>query len=332
MLLLAIVLAGIGSCQQASSVAPLSIGAEPGDFYGVAWLQGGELVVGRTVGARDDPRLAIVDPLDGSMTDVRAPPEPKCWRERFFSPTGMADGRLAFVHVCMRAVNGDPPDEVEIRAIDLSSDTVRRLFRIGPVGVSQNVQFAIGPDFEEAIVGIGAGACGRLVRFEPDGTPSLIEAEVADGDKRFSLADPFDLARCLETGIASSPTLSAAGRRLAFLASPASVGLTAEDRLDAPANIYVLELDDGAPSKIASDIVHGGELQWSPDGRQVAFAGEVGGVDGTWLVDMAGSVRQIAGPARRLAWSPDGRRLLASVLLGVSDDPLAARLELIAVP
>jgi Tol biopolymer transport system component len=88
-------------------------------------------------------------------------------------------------------------------------------------------------------------------------------------------------------------------------------------RLDAPWNLYLMDPDIPRPRKILEGIVDAYGLDWSPDDRWLAFAGEIRGRDGAWLyAPSTGRLVQIsAGMLFPLGWSPDGKRILGRVPL-----------------
>ncbi|HET9458267.1 MAG TPA: hypothetical protein VFO78_13055 [Candidatus Limnocylindrales bacterium] len=321
------------ACERSSHVADVStvlLPSEADDFYGVAWLPDGEMVVGRRVGDADDARLAVIDPADGSARNIVLAEDGRCWRERHLSPTALPDGRLGFVHVCMHDADNHPPDETEIRALDVSSGVVERLIAIGPLGITQNVQFTAAPSLREAVVAVGAGICGGLVIYSAAGVPRQFAVEIEGAGRQFSLATPVNLdGHCDDTGTAFSPDFSPDGEMLAFFASPAAVGVSGLDRLKVTSNLYLLELATNEVRSAVNDVFDPGVLRWSPNGRSMAFSGEIAGEGALWLVNRTGDVRRLADPASDIAWSPDGKALFATVPAG---DLLLQRLVLIPVP
>jgi Tol biopolymer transport system component len=115
--------------------------------------------------------------------------------------------------------------------------------------------------------------------------------------------------------LASSPTWSPDGARIAFVAIPASE-LSLEDAPESP-QIYVVDAGGGPAHSITSFDLSPSQLAWSPDGESIAFVtvssdiqviGPGGGpakLTISSLVATEGSFEN-SDPA----WSPDGRRLL----------------------
>jgi hypothetical protein len=318
--------------QTPSQPAALPLAAPPDDYYGVAWLADGTKVVGRNVGESHDARLGVIDESAGAIVDLQIQPDPNCAREFALSPQALQDGRLSYVHVCQHAVNHRPPDDEELWAVDVASGEVERLMAIGPLGTSQGVSYTVSRDRSEAIVGVGL-ICGYLVVNSRDGGPDRLEVVIKADGASFSLADPIvPGADCDQTGWATQPTLSPDGSVLAFLASAAAVGRSGRARLEAPANLYLLDLTTREVSALLTDLTDLGQLVWSPAGNRLALVGRVRGEAGTWAVSLDGATQRLAPSARRLAWSPDGTHILATFLTGDQSVPFMSTLGIIDAP
>jgi Tol biopolymer transport system component len=133
----------------------------------------------------------------------------------------------------------------------------------------------------------------------------------ADGTGRRKLTDTADLD---EGAVSWSPD----GTRLLF-----TVGKLGED-------LGVLKVmnADGRGSHALVDQANWGD--WSPDGRQIVYAGLNGAGDGTrlWVMGAAGSHQRPLGPepgrsVYECTWSPDGTRIAYVVFAGtIDEDPV----------
>jgi hypothetical protein len=73
---------------------------------------------------------------------------------------------------------------------------------------------------------------------------------ISEDGRSFQLDTPVDGAgKCADTGRAHFPTWSPDGRTIAFLGSPASIGLSGQGRLDAPWNPYLLAATSLSPRR-----------------------------------------------------------------------------------
>jgi hypothetical protein len=302
------------------------------DYVGVAWLAQEELVVswGRT--DRLEARLGIVDRANAKLVDLALPPDDGCMLELALSPLALEDGRVGFIHVCQHAINGIPPDDTDLWALDVASGDVEFLMSIGPLGTSQGVPYAIAPDLSTAVVGVGS-ICSYLVVNRADGSSERLTAKISDDGGAFSLADEIPPAGdCPNNGRAFQPTLSPDGSRLAFFASPASVGVAGRGRLDMPSNLYVLTLATNEVEKVVAGVRDAGDLQWAPAKDELAFAGQVGSdAKATWVVNLDGQRRAVGPVTRGLAWSPDGSQLFVSFLASTPDEPFRSTLGILDV-
>lgn len=102
-------------------------------------------------------------------------------------------------------------------------------------------------------------------------------------------------------------------RRLVFLASPESQGHTDHQRLNDPWSVYVLDLPDGKPRRLAGGFDERGAAM-SPDGKRVAVTGRRGSEQGLWLVELdTGEVRKVSDAYLAVpVFSPDGRKLVVA--------------------
>ena len=120
---------------------------------------------------------------------------------------------------------------------------------------------------------------------------------------------------CTNQGRAAWPAWASDGSRIAFFGSPESIGVSGQDRLDVPWNLYVMAPSATEARPILEDVTHAGALSWSPDSRWLAFSGGLDGQEGTWLLDTRNNqpIAISASQALWLAWSPAGDEIAATV-------------------
>ena len=102
-----------------------------------------------------------------------------------------------------------------------------------------------------------------------------------------------------ERGLETQPTWSADGEQIAF----------ASDR-NGNLDIWLLDIDGGAPVQVTRDPANDQSPSWSPDGRILAFSSDRDG-GGIFLVrpQEDAEVTPLTGYGRDPVWSPDGSRL-----------------------
>lgn len=80
-------------------------------------------------------------------------------------------------------------------------------------------------------------------------------------------------------------------------------------------DLYLLPIEGGAARRITSGTGYDVQPRFSPDGRQIAFASDRGGLENLWVADADGThARQVSSEKDSTvsapAWSPDGQYLL----------------------
>jgi TolB protein len=115
-----------------------------------------------------------------------------------------------------------------------------------------------------------------------------------------------------QTGPQDYPAVSAAGDRLAYMSSLATLvpgfGATVTQQL------WVVSLQTGKPQQLFYGSSRDTRPAWSPDGKQLAFSSDRSGTVEIWVADSEGkgAPQQItSGPGVKMAptWSPDGTEI-----------------------
>ncbi|MBB30347.1 MAG: hypothetical protein CME25_15760 [Gemmatimonadetes bacterium] len=91
---------------------------------------------------------------------------------------------------------------------------------------------------------------------------------------------PDDLFRI--TGVAR-PQISPDGTRVLF-----QVSRPDRESNKVGTNIYLLELDGGAPRQLTHSDKRDNSPQWSPDGTRLSFTSNRSGKSQIWILDLAG--------------------------------------------
>ena len=116
-----------------------------------------------------------------------------------------------------------------------------------------------------------------------------------------------DLFRLILPG---SPALSPDGSRVAYAVKTVN---KKENRYES--HLWLVPLRGGRARRLTRGTVSDGSPTWSPDGKEIAFLSDRGGVANVWVLPLeGGEPRQVtsfeSGAMTSLSWSPDGRELL----------------------
>jgi WD40 repeat protein len=283
----------------------------PSGYAGLAWLTDGTLVVadpGRLTEDVTSRLLFLAEPPTGAYTAVAANDD-ECLRQEFLSPVALANGSVAFLEMCSVEYKPGylPAVDWFIRRLQGPTDPD---FLPGP--------FSVSPSMDRALASAGDSMCGSLIWVD-DGLIEYPDIVIEDEDgESWNLGSFFrDTSKnsCTDQGRASWPAWAPDGSRIAFFGSPISIGVSGQDRLDVPWNLYVIPPSATKARPILGDITHARALSWSPDSRWLAFSGGLDGQEGTWLFDTSNNQATaiIASEALVLAWSPAGGEIAATV-------------------
>jgi len=103
----------------------------------------------------------------------------------------------------------------------------------------------------------------------------------------------------VDPGWESEPALSPDGREVAFAA----------ERTGDP-EIWIVDVDGGAPRRLTADSATDSSPAWFPDGRSLAFVSDRGGRKSVWKLDRSGGPPSLLVPGGvDPALSPDGRQI-----------------------
>ena len=319
-LCLLVLVAACGSTEvreQSFSNLPLP----PSGYAGLAWLMDGTLVVADPGPLTEDATsrlLFLAKPNTGAYTPVEAKGD-GCLAHEFLSPVALANGSVAFLEMC-GVDHGPgylPAEDWFLRRLPGPTDpdfplllNDRLDFFPGP--------FSVSPSMDRALVSAGDSMCGSLILID-GGLIEYPDIVIEDEDgQSWNLGSFFrDTSQhsCTDQGRASWPAWAPDGARIAFFGSPESIGVSGQDRLDVPWNLYVIPPFATHARPILGDITHARALAWSPDSRWLAFSGGLDGQEATWLFDTSNNqaIAISASEALVLAWSPAGDRIAATV-------------------
>lgn len=145
----------------------------------------------------------------------------------------------------------------------------------------------------------------------------LFDVTISEAGKKWNLGqEEDDDGDCKRIGRADWPIWSPDGARIAFVASPQSIGHSGFERLDQPWNIYSMRPGDREPVSLMRDISDARTLTGSPNSNWLAFSGRPSDHGtGTWVFSPSKRklVRVSTIAADWVAWSPSGDQLAVIV-------------------
>lgn len=248
----------------------------------------------------------------------------------FIAPTDSAHSQLAFtVNIKGRwdvFVQGDL--DLQPRHIEEQNQADAVAPALAPDG--KRVAFEVPGEGIRVCPTAGSGPCTRLqvadgygVRpaWRP-GTGELlfVRYKVKEGleDSDIFIATGMNEPRplVLQTGTQDYPDVSADGRLLAYTSTVAlSLRGAAAHVVQ---QLWVMDLQSGRGRQLVTTEAQDIQPDWSPSGRQVAFASNRSGQFEIWVVNLDSSgLRQVtSGPGAKTwpAWSPDGKSIMFTMV------------------
>jgi hypothetical protein len=226
----------------------------------------------------------------------------------------MPDGRVGLVKTCDLDSSTSPiPTSYSLVAGSLESGSIEPLVTSSPLGFLRSFApptLTVSPEMDMAIVGAGNFLCGSIAMVDHQGLRYL-PVTIREGYRSWSLDDYFlnDDRLCTGIGRADVPAWSPDGQHVMFAGSPLSIGIDGQGRLDAPWNLYLMDVQNWEPRVVLRNVLYPSQLSWSPDGRWLAFGGYFSdGTEGTYLLQPEdGRLTRISSAFLiSPAWSPDG--------------------------
>lgn len=283
-----------------------------GAYFSTAWLPNGWLVAEYEATRRFEYRPWRLRPDGSEFERISLPDQPGCSKTLYQNATTLPDGRLGLVAGCEPLDVGGQAS-FNIVAYDVETKTVENLLS-NPI-LYNPTQFSWNPELTRAVFGHSSGICGSIAWLTRQG---LEEADItiADNGKSWRLDAFFERGRgepCTDEGRADSPAWSPDGHNIAFFASPQSIGVEGQARLDEPWNLYLMTPGETTVRPLLRDLKEPASPVWSPDGGSLAFTADVPG-QGKGLYVLEPDSRR---PRRvlnhylgGLDWAPDGTRLV----------------------
>jgi WD40-like Beta Propeller Repeat len=303
-----------------------------GQFTRIAWLRGGQIVLETDPPAPSgfDSKLLMYDEHQ-RLTRLPLRDDPDCIGTGFSQPSALADGRLGFAKRCSIHVPHTLGDvRVTLEAMDLRTGELSALMS-SPLGLTGTPtagamwgsESSWDPEVEKGIARIGVLGCETLVWLTHDGV-EYATVEVEDPPFTWRLDDEFTGTGrgCLSNGRAMAPAWSPTGDTIAFFGSAHAPDIDVWDVIDDPWNLYLMDADELQPEIALSDLHPNVGLQWSPDGRFLAFMATIDGEHGLWVYSLEDDTVRgtLAEGIALAAWAPDGMQIASLMSRGEKFD------------
>ncbi|MEX2458235.1 MAG: hypothetical protein WD770_04555 [Actinomycetota bacterium] len=280
-----------------------------GPVFGMAWVSDNQLVMSRTIGDATGPSKADAWTFDVAaerMQRIDLPgPQKGCRGRDYMRPARVSGRSVLLFSLCYSETFDGRLDEGSVVVVDLDTGQLQELV---PSNVAFNPQ-TIAWHRGEGLISKSSGLCAGIARLTPDGVERW---DVMVADRRVDEPVFSEAQDCSQEIRADLPAISQSGR-IAFMASPDSVGIDGFARGSVPWFIYVMD-ENGAPEQLPVEIEHPSDLRWSPSGTALAFSGTVAGKgDGLWVMSLPqGELKKISGErVSSLDWAPEGERIAA---------------------
>ncbi len=312
-----VLLVAVGACiriggggQPKASVAMHRISTPEGTLYGTAWLRDGWIYFGRSASVTSFETWRV-PAAGGEPERLRLPDLAGCRVTDYLRADRLPDGRLGLARFCQATAVGEPT-RIDSGAFDPRTGQYQPLAPLRDVNPSK-VTWRAG--LESGYVSHTSGICAGFAPLTRRGAQRFPGPVTLDG-RTWQLEDHVLLPAdedCTGRGRADLPVLAPDGKLLYFLASPESMGVSGQARLDKPWNLYRWSPPGGSPQTLLRGLGDPYGLAISPDGRWLALGGRRDGKQRLWLVNTSdGSMNQLAsGELGDPSFSPDGRHLVA---------------------
>jgi len=304
-------------------LAPVSqLATNPSNYFGLAWLPNGKLVVNRDAPGKDvRAELWLLDPNTGEFAPIDLRTPSTCLKADYHAPITLPDGRLGVVLECSFKIKDRLPGvAMSLVTASLKSGLTRPLIT-DESWQQRTGGFAVAEDMTEALVALGDELCGTVALIDREGIQPL-DVTVGGGGATWNLASYFGLVEeddsCWAQGRAASPAWSPEAGA-AFFASPQSAGVEGLMRVDVPWNLYLMKPLGTDLRLLIENVRYPHSLTWSPSGEWLLFVGQPRGQSlGAWLYSMRAQtlVRIADAGVGGFTWSREGDQ--AAAIEGVS--------------
>lgn len=283
----------------------------PASFSDVIWRSDGKIVAFQDSTLREpyalegDVHLRYLD-LEQDIT---------CVASVYWYPTPLSDGRLGLIKRCARELTFDNASYMV--AYDWQTSELEQLVQNPLQNYATSRWFSWNPDMTRGIQVDTSGICASLAWITPVGSEP-VNIVLRDGDRTWDLSKGFyeDTHDFDKDGLIICPTWSPKGDQIAIFMSFDAMGMTGIKRLDQQFQLIFLSPDTGDWESAFSGIYYPESLDWSSEGRYIAFVSHFieDKEEGLWVFDaVSKSLILIAKGGefsfKDLSWSPDSKFL-----------------------
>lgn len=233
-------------------------------------------------------------------------------------PTQLPDGRLGLIKWCV--TDNAFTYASYMVAYDWGTGRVEQIVQ-NPLKHFDLAQcFSWNPDMTKGVQRVSNGLVGTLNWLTRIG-PEPVYITLREGDRVWDLAKDYDENGSIEGGRVSCPSWSPNGDKVAVFISFDAMGVDGIPRLDKQMQLILITPETEDTESVLSGVYYPKSIQWSPDGRKIAFIGYVenGFVDyqgdepsGVWVFDVEARVLSLIakeGYFKDLSWSSDSANI-----------------------
>lgn len=141
--------------------------------------------------------------------------------------------------------------------------------------------------------------------------PEPVHITLQDGNRVWDLAKDYEENGSIESGRVSCPDWSPKGDKIAVFVSFDAMGVEGIPRLDKPTQLVLFSPETGESESVLSGIYYPISIEWSPDGKYIAFiGGEL--TNDLWVFNVETKSLMLIDKAEEfddLSWSPDSKNI-----------------------
>jgi WD40 repeat protein len=162
----------------------------------------------------------------------------------------------------------------------------------------------------KAIQAVDNGLAGTLNWLTRIG-PEPVQITLRNGNRAWDLSKDFEGDGSEDGGRISCPSWSPKGDKIAIFVSFDAIGMEGFRRLDQQYQLVLISPHTGESESVLSGVYDPRSIEWSPDGRRIAFVGSLANdISGVWLFDVESESLFLVIEGEHfegLSWSPDSQ-------------------------